>query len=366
MLIYLTNSLIVDSQDSCYNNIRIAIRNIAWAVIESKHILRGDYEVLCSMRDIFKSDIDIYPLLKKLCLEYSTHTISSEIHHYVEVVKDSPVYRENDGYFVTQVSYKYFLDSLKVQPMNFILEDEDDDIIYNLIINWYIKEKNINTNISYAIVHGGGGNIIDVAKRYIKDGNMAVCITDPDLHFPEQKIKSDSSCAKCARLCATGGIYYHYYPNVHEIENLIPLNYIDSLDWHLKQNELDKAAFDKLRNGATSEKILQFFDYKEGIKKKSIEEETERKAEYYAYAKLCCEQNIELLDGQEFDEYYQKLDNKDYVYPRLRKRIIPDLKTLFAGMLPKPHLMNFQKEEWTKMADLLVDLFCARNKESLL
>lgn len=366
MLIYLTNSLIVSLHDSCYNNIRIAIKNIAWAVIESKHILRGDYEILCSMRDLFKSDVDIYPLLNKLCVEYSTHTIPSDIHHYVEVVKEAPINREDGGSYIKQVTYEYFLDSLKVQPMNFILEDEDDDIVYRLIINWYIKEKNINTNISYTIVHGGGVNIVDVAQRYIRDGIMAVCITDPDLRFPEQKIKNNSSCKQCARLSAIGGIYYHYYPNVHEIENLIPLNYIDLLDWHLKQNEMDKKAFDKLRNCVASEKILQFFDYKEGITKHLIEEEIEGKDEYYGYAKLCCEQNIELLGGKEFDEYYHKLGNKDNVYPRLRKRIMHDMKDLFAGTLPEPNLMNFQKEEWTKIAELLVDLFCARNKESML
>ena len=366
MLIYLTNSLIVDSQDNCYNNIRIAVKNIAWAVIESKHILRGDYEILCKMRDIFKFDIDIYPLFRKLCIDYSTHTIPETIHNYVEVVRDNPIRREYGGVCIKQVTYEYFLDSSKVQAMNLVLEDDDDDIIYNMMINWYLKEVRINTNISYSVVHGGGGNVVDVAKKHIKNGIMAICITDADKRFPEQKIKSDSCCAKCAKLQENGGIYYHYFPNVLELENLIPLNYIDSLDWSGKQSAQDKKNFDILRDCATSEKILRYFDYKEGIKKKLIESEIENKKEYYEYAKLCCEQNLELLGDCTFDSYYANLKDDACVYPRLRKRIIPDIKSLLKKSRPDPVLMNFQKDEWLKMAALLVDLFCARNKESLM
>ena len=97
MLIYLTNSLIVDPQDKHYNRIRIAIRNIALAVIESKHLLRGDYEVLYRMYEIFRSDVDISPLFRKLYLEYATHTIPDSIRNYVEVVKESPIRRCADS-----------------------------------------------------------------------------------------------------------------------------------------------------------------------------------------------------------------------------------------------------------------------------
>lgn len=365
MLIYLTNSLIVDPQDKHYNSIRIAIRNIALAVIESKHLLRGDYEVLCSMCDIFKSDVDIFPLFRKLSIEYATHTIPNSIRNYVEVVKENPIRRYTDSFCIDQVAYEYFMDTLKVQPMNFILEDDDDNIIYELIVNWYIKEKQLNTNTSYSIVHGGGNNILDVVNKHIKQGYMAVCITDPDLHFPEQTIKNDSCCAKCARMNAKGGIYYHYYPKVHEMENLIPLNYIDCMDWHLKQNALDKAAFEKLSNCEKREEILKFFDYREGIKKEQIEN-TAQRDNFYEYAKLCCEQNLELLAGLTFEEYYDQLQGKDYVYPRLKKRIIPEIKQLLEHPMPDPSLMNFQKEEWLKIGEFLVGLFCARNKETLL
>lgn len=365
MLIYLTNSLIVDPQDKHYNRIRIAIRNIALAVIESKHLLRGDYEVLYRMYEIFRSDVDISPLFRKLYLEYATHTIPDSIRNYVEVVKESPICRDADSFYINQVTYEYFMDTSKVQPMNFILEDDDDEIIYKLIVNWYIKEKQLNTNTSYSIIHGGGNNILDVVNKYVRKGYMSVCITDPDLHFPEQTIRNDSCCAKCAHINAVGGIFYHYYPKVHEMENLIPLNYIDCMDWHLKQNALDKAAFEKLRNSEKREEILKFFDYREGIKKEQIEN-TAQRDNYYEYAKLCCEQNLELLAGRTFEEHYNLLQDKDCVYPRLRKRIIPEIKQLLMHPMPDPSLMNFQKEEWLKIGELLVGLFCARNKETLL
>ena len=366
MLIYLTNSLIIDPKDSSYNNIRIAIRNIAWAVIESKHILRGDYEILCSMRDLFKSDIDIFPLFRKLCLEYSTHTIPNIVTNYVEVVKENPTDRRVNVISIKQVTYEYFMDSIKVQPMNLILEDDDDDIIYRLIVNWYIQKNNLKTNIAYTNIHGGGGNVVDVVKKYIRKGLMAICITDSDMHFPGQTIKRDSSSSQCQRLHVINGIYYHHTLDVQEMENLIPLNYIDNLDWHFEQNKQDKKAFDKLRNSDVCEEILTFFDYKEGIKKSMIEDEVSGKDKYCAYAKLCCEQYPELMGNRSFEEYYANLDRKDYVYPRLKKRIMPEIKEFLENGVPEPSLMNFQKKEWEKIGNLLMNLFCARSKESLL
>lgn len=81
---------------------------------------------------------------------------------------------------------------------------------------------------------------------------------------------------------------------------------------------------------------------------------------------MCCEQNLELLGDCTFDSYYANLKDDAYVYPRLRKRIIPDIKCLLKKGKISPALMNFQKEEWLRMAAFLVDMFCARNEEPLL
>lgn len=48
---------------------------------------------------------------------------------------------------------------------------------------------------------------------------------------------------------------------VHEVENLVPLNYIDKLDWN-ENNRYKKAGLDYLRDNAHTESIIKYFDFK--------------------------------------------------------------------------------------------------------
>lgn len=60
---------------------------------------------------------------------------------------------------------------------------------------------------------------------------------------------------------------YKFLPiDVHEIENLIPTNFIDMLNiWNTDACRQNKEYFDYLKNDA--ERILPFFDFKKGIRK---------------------------------------------------------------------------------------------------
>ena len=134
MLFYLTDSLIIDKTSPHFPAIKRAARYIAMAVLESKHLLRGDFGVLKFMEGVFKSDDEIFPVFHQQVARYSTFTVPDDICHYVEVVDEGYASYEKEGHKIKQMPYSYFDDSMKVQAMTVIAEDEDDCALFDYII----------------------------------------------------------------------------------------------------------------------------------------------------------------------------------------------------------------------------------------
>ena len=364
MLFYLTDSLIVNIGSPQYPAIRKAVRYIAMAVAESKHLLRGDYGILEYMKDEFKDDEEIYPVFYQLVKNYTTNTIPNDIYRYIEVVKDGYSNVEKNGHLVKQMEYSYFNDSMKVQAMTVVTEDEDDCALLSYILGWYLSINHMPYNFSFT-PQGGGGSRTDVAVRScLKSGKMVTCVTDSDQRFEGQKLDPRSCGVVCSKIKAPEGVYCFLRLPVHEIENLIPLNHFDVLDWSAEQNKKDKEAFDKLCYNAKSEIVLRFFDIKEGIKKAHIEQFG---GGLLNFAAMCCFCNPDIMEGKDFHQYIADLDSKANVYPRLRKRPMAELAPKYReGNMPDPELMSFQFDAWIEIGALLLDTTCARNKEAIM
>lgn len=364
MLFYLTDSLIVDKTSKDFPNIRKAIRYIAMAVLESKHLLRGDYNILRLMLEEFKNDIDIFPVFHQLVKNYATYTVPNDICRYIEVVLYGYTNYEKDGHLIKQIEYRYFDDSIKVQAMTIVTEDEDDCALLNYILKWYIIVQHLPFNCAF-ISQGGGGSRTDVTvKSCLKSGKMVTCITDSDQRYNGQPLSPHSCGVKCDKNLAPKGIYFFLRLPVLEIENLIPINHFDLLDWSEEQNKKDKEAFDKLCHNAKSELILQYFDIKEGIKKAHIEQYGEGLLNFTA---MCCFCNPEIMCGKDFHQYIDELSHDALAYPRLRKRPMNELATAYRNnTIPNPELMTYQFEAWNDIGALLLDTTCARNKEALI
>lgn len=363
MLLYLTNSLIVDNESEQFVGIKKAVRYIAMSVLESKHMLRGDYEVLGFFEAVFREDEDIFPVFHELVSKYSTYTVPRDICRYVEVVMGGFAKVERDGHCIRQMPYDYFDDSMKIQAMTLVTEDEADCALFEYIIKYYLKIHNLHYNYCFTS-QGGGGSRTDVTvKSCLASGKMVTCITDSDQRYEGQPLDSDSCAVKCSKIKDLNRIYYFLMLPVLEVENLIPLNHINKLDWSQEQNKKDKAAFDKLCNNAHSELILPYFDMKEGIKKETIDRLGEGMVEFAA---MCCHCNPNIMSGRGFHSYVSGLLPESMVYPRLKKRLMVDLAPLYKqNHMPDPELMGFQLDAWETVAKLLLDTTCARKKEAI-
>ena len=366
MLFYLTDSLIVDKEAPEFVSIKRSIWYLALSVAECKHLLRGDENVLAYYEHIFIGDEMAYPILHNLVVKPITaNAIPNEIINYVEVVKENPIDTVNEGHRIKQVCYKYFNDSKKVQPMCLAVEDIDDSKFYDYILDWYLKENYLKFNHSFSVLPGGGGRTETNVNDRLNDGLMVTCIVDSDKKYKGQPDDPTSTGYKCSKIkCPKGGIYYFLMLAVHELENLIPLNHLNHLKWEGKGIK-DKNDFMYLCGKTESEQILPYFDIKEGIKKKDI---INLGANYFAFAEKCCSLHPILQGGKTFKDYVDGLPNDDSpVYPRLRKRIMNDMAELYEKRsVVYPSLMVFQFDEWNKIAQLLLDVTCAKNPEAMM
>ena len=366
MLFYLTDSLIVDRDTPEFPFIKRAIWYLALSVTECKHLLRGDEKVLKHYEAEFADNDMAYPLLHNLIVKPTTgNTVPNEIVNYIEVVRDNPLDTVKEGHYIKQVCYTYFNDSSKVQPMRIAVEDIDDSKFYGYILDWYLSENSLKFNHSYGVLPGGGGRTEKNVRDSLNDGLMVTCIVDSDKKYKNQPDDPDSTGYKCSKIkCPFGGIYYFLMLKVHELENLIPLNHLDSLKWE-GQGLKDKNDFMHLCGKAESEQLLPYFDIKEGIKKIDV---VKYGADYYAYAKKCCSLHPTLQGGQSFKDYVDGLLTDDsYVYPRLRKRIMNDMADKYERKnVAYPLLMVYQFDEWNRIAQLLLDVTCAKNPEAMM
>lgn len=366
MLFYLTDSLIVVKSTPLFVEIKRAIRLLSMSVFECRHLLRGDENVLKYYESEFLDDDDVYPIIHYLVERPSTaNVVPAEICNYIEVVNGIPLDTVKNGHRIKQVRYDYFCDSSKVQNMRIAVEDIDDSKFYDYILWWYLTTNDLKFNCAFTPLPGGGGrmdvNVSDILRR----GYMITCIADSDKKYKNQPDDTDSTGYKCSKIkCPTGGIYYYLLLGVHELENLIPHNHFLSLKW-TGQSLRDKNDFAHLCGKPESEELLPYFDIKEGIKKKDV---MSLGKDYFAYAESCCKLHPTLMHGKSFQEYVDGLtSDDDYVYPRLRKRMMNDLASLYeTRSLPYPILMVYQFDEWNKIAQIMLDVTCARNPEAMM
>lgn len=373
MILYLTNSLRINKEEdlTLYTRFKHCIRNIANSAIEGNHIIRGDYEMLADCCKMFEGDDEFYLYFRSLVNNYATMTIPPDISYYIEVVKENPEERDEDGCIISQrqVDDFYMSDSLLCSQL--VCEDENDCKFYRFVAEWYIKKENLNYNLKLSEEGGGGGRTIDKVKKHLAANRICLCIVDTDRKYPEMAINDKSK--ECERLDRQKCGYRCLVINVHEIENLLPLNYIDDLvandyRYHWEWCQIFKKHFDYLSQSDEREDILPYFDYKKGIKKS---DEFLSSNDYQLFGELCWSQNPEINNGMSYRDYVNSLPmNKGIIYNRLSESISRDTLEYINnerrnGSLAAPVLLPFQEREWMRIGKEIVNWSCARIPEGL-
>lgn len=363
MLFYLTDSLIVNKEDPHYFTIKKCIRNLALSVVESKHLLSGSYPVIEFFEQMFSPNNDeISILFQKMKQDFVLWGIPSCLSYYVEVVNADPLGIRTVGHCsVGQVSFERFSDTYSCQSCGLVGEDRRDTKFYDYITKWYLKEwKKSNLKYNFDGLRGGGDNTEDEIRTQQKKGRVCIGIVDTDKKYPTDNIKPESTCGKCLRI-GNSELCKIIVLNVHEIENIIPLNFINLLEWE-DGAKVNKLHFDELCYRAKSEYILPFFDFKKGIHKKDILDNPV----YFSFAKECYVQNHYINQSFDFESYVSNLNDGDWVYRPLKSALLkPICEVILKRNDLVPELMEFQQTEWLKIGENIVNFACARTREAI-
>lgn len=364
MLIYLTDSLIVDETDPRFKDIIRCAKYLAMAMIEQNHIVRGDFNVLKWLSSIMKGyDEDSVKVFTRLYKRFATYTVPECLHYYVKIILDMPTIdlEHEDEVNIKPLQYTYFLDSTKIQKMPFLGEDTADCTFYAHIGNYYLRKNHINMKLAMRSEKGNGSSIASATTVYVKLHKPVICIVDLDKKYPNQPKDPATTFEKSLVIWKTypkiNEMFYYYVVETQEIENLIPYNYINGLDRWDGQLSKNKESFDKLYNSCNREIILQYFDLKKGLKKCNLMNENH---DYLDYAVKC----YSCFDGACNENTIIQKSNGEMLCTPLWHSLLKETNEYVADNHDLvPNLLEFQEREWNNIGLFLLDMCCASTED---
>ena len=316
MLFYLDDSLIVDAGNQEYIPILKSVHNLALQAVEANHLLLGDIKVILYFRDIFKNDVIVGPLFQSLASNIAIYTVPTSVTFYMEIIRGASNQRVEGAVTIYQMKYTHFIELDASGKTMVIGEDLNDVIVFEHILKWYIKKTHSNLHYCLHSLGGNGRNIHRVVQNELDSHHITICIVDTDMKHPNYTPAADSTYSLCLPV-GNGVPYYKFVPlSVHEIENIVPLNYIDSFDiWTsgTSNDQRNKRAFDYLRVLAND--LLPYFDYKKGIHKNT---DLTTNQDYYNFAEKCFMANQDKTSTYaDFSTYLSSIGNNSIVYEQL-------------------------------------------------
>lgn len=369
MLFYLTDSLIVNENDPRFDQIKTAVYHIAIQVCDGAHLLLGDINAITHFRKVFEQDFAVGLLFNKIYQNLAVEVIPSFLTYYVEVVIDNPVHRIDEDVEIKQVLFSDLIPLDATARTILMCEFLYDADIYKHIMDWYIARNSFNVHYSFHKQDGGGTNLSMNIVNEMQKHHIVLSIVDTDCRFPNDAIDPDGTYGKCQPLINSSIFLCIQRLDVHEIENLIPLNYIDLVytSWTKNKREYQakKKAFDYLMKDA--ENILPYFDYKNGIKYNDAYRNGSQ--DYREFAASCYVQNDDYVAAQpDFDVFIAGLKNKDIIYSNLiggTGTIKMTLSLIDSGNVPSPVLLNYQKNNWNLIGQVMLNWCISRKQEAI-
>lgn len=357
MLFYLSNELLTDQLTvEKEEKVLRAIENILRSVWESKHLVRIDYNLI----DVLLEKITNNDCRSVLLLIKNTYSFLSydPIKYYVKVVDEGIIMNIDNlnGFRILSLSVDFLQTTDLIQESRVLCEDVSDASFFQKISEHYIKENSIgNISLKFEPIHGGGGLICVQFQNHIDSKNkFCLAFCDNDIRYPGSEIGSTLN--DLQSINKNGNHLCEYIDiDAHEIENLVPFNYIDSIQQNY--HNIQGIIFLKKVLDSDKREDLKYLDLKKGICKSKVVDNND----YLNFAlslQEFCDTPIEahLITGLPADKQ---------IVPNVGKIMKPllDNSELFSTVTPE--LLEYQKEQWNRIGSNFFYWTCSRNFEPI-
>lgn len=239
-----------------------------------------------------------------------------------------------------------------------ITENIEEAKFYNMISKYYTKCNQMKKcNCSFNEHHGGGGTITTVLEQIInKRENMCLCIVDSDKKFPGAS--NGDTMERVKRLCKNKeeDIWKLFCLDVHEIENLIPIEWVKNVTNDI-ENIGDCIKFlEHLLN--TGDEAIYFFDMKGGIKKSKFI--CSDKSDYEINKRYNKDENFRNYWESYIIDYNIALNNVngDFIIPGTCKKLLERIISKYENEFHIEQVEEHLKEKWLELGSVLFAWGC--------
>jgi hypothetical protein len=368
MLFYLPEDLL-SNELSAEQKAKVlrAIEYILRSVWESKHLVKIDYSLINRLLEEIQND-DCKSVLISIRNSFSILNYDC-IKFYVKVVPENNILcvSEFDEFNILNLPINYLQQSDITNKSIILCENISDADFFKYIAVYYIEKKAIgNVSLNFEPDHGGGGDINVVFEKYVKDRNrFCLAFCDNDIKYPNAEVgqtlkKLKEVDKRDNYLCD------HIEIDAHEIENLVPFNYIQEFN----QRDIDVAGLHFVNNIFNSERRedLKYIDLKKGICTSRIYNNVDYKNFAISLQPFC----REILDANIIDDLV-RVYNETEKHLRIDKKIVPAVGKIVKSLFDKsellttktPEFLGYQSNEWDRIGAKLFYWTCSRNHESI-
>jgi len=344
MVFELTDTLISDIVNDDYE-IRMALSNLFYGYEEGTLLLSASPELLEYLYGVFDEQRIhriINYLKKKALVEY-------------DVLWQTKVVLKNADLSCHEVPISFFSKTSAIQPPYLLCENLRDTKFFIQLCKEYFYDKYINTKNT---IGGGGSGVADCLESIVnRNDSFCLCIVDSDIKYPGA-VDGGTYKAICEKHLCPNSTYYIYKLGAHEIENLIPINYICQ---NIKDKEARKFA-KRLKDIDNNGDVLLFYDIKDGIQRKSIDADTK----YKQFAQTIYNRLNGSHRTKSFDDYIYSKGKKTNIFPQLCPSILDTFINDKGVKAREFTYCEYLRVEWSMVRKLVITFLCSRQNNPII
>ena len=269
MFLYLDSTL-----SSCLNspiphNIIDGIQCLALMLRSGAHLVSGDRNTLAAIANLEEISSSARAVFRRAVARHAqANSVLEHVSTYALVYfgNDELTSSVTNGKKVIKIPISRIPNLIAQISTEIVYEDINDATIYNIVAQWYSENilNNPHLSIKSNPVQGGGSRTYDIynAKQNAAE-TFCLCITDSDKKYPTDTAGETSTKVRQVEDFLKP-LSFHLDLDFHEIENLIPLSFLDGIAGTNDAKEIIAAL--RTADGNERREAKLYWDYKKGIR----------------------------------------------------------------------------------------------------